>query len=158
MRVGIAEYRTAESPATLKASGLGSCLAIALYDSRRALGGMAHTLLPGGRRQDDVSNPVKFVDLAIEMMLNDLVAMGAERQDLVAKMAGGANMFASDFLSLVDGIGVRSAHSAREVLARLHIPLLAEDIGGNRGRTVEFDLATGRLLVYFARDKSTLYL
>jgi len=158
LRVGIAEYRTARGPAVLRASGLGSCLAIVLYDPRRALGGMAHTLLPGGRGQDEVSNPVKFADLAIELMLKDLVGMGAERQALVAKMAGGANMFASDFLSLVDGIGVRSAHSAREILSRLQIPLLGEDIGGNRGRTVEFDLATGHLLVHFARDKTRLCL
>lgn len=158
MRVGIAEYRTARGPAVLKASGLGSCLAIVLFDPRRAVGGMAHTLLPDGSRKDDVSNPVKFVDLAVELMLNELVDMGAEPRDLVAKMAGGANMFANGFLSLVDGIGVRSAHSARAALSQHHIPLLAEDIGGNRGRTVKFDLATGRLQVYFARDETTLYL
>lgn len=157
-RVGIAEYRLVRGPAILKASGLGSCLAVSLYDAELLLGGLAHTLLPGRQGTADDSNPAKYVDEAIRMMLQELIDQGAEKQRLVAKIAGGANMFETEFISLVDGIGARSAQSARQVLDQLELPLLAEDVGGNRGRSVEFDLATGDMMVYCARDKSTLRL
>jgi chemotaxis protein CheD len=153
-RVGIAEYRVARGPAVLKAAGLGSCLAVSLYDAELSLGGLAHTLLPGRREGGPGANPAKYVDGAIRRMIDDLVEQGAERQRLVAKIAGGANMFEAEFLSLVNSIGARSAHSARQTLAELGVPLVAEDVGGNRGRTVEFDLASGRLMVYCARENS----
>jgi len=117
-------------------------------------GGLAHTLLPGSQGDGESASPAKYVDGAIRLMVEALVGQGADKQQLVAKIVGGANMFEAEFLSLVDGIGARSAHSARETLTELGIPLVAEDVGGNRGRTVEFDLASGRLMVYCARENS----
>ncbi len=147
-RVGIAEYLVARSPVILKAAGLGSCLAVSLYDAELGLGGLAHTLLPGRCEGGDQPGAAKYVDGAIRRMVADLIGLGADRERLVAKLAGGANMFETHALSLLDGIGVRSAYSAREILAELGIPLIGEDVGGNRGRTVEFDLASGRVTVY----------
>ena len=157
-RVGISKYLVARSPAVLKATGLGSCLAVSLYDTELLLGGLAHTLLPGSQAGVGEEFPAKYVDGAIRLMVRDLVGMGIDQQRLVAKIAGGANMFEAEFLSLLGGIGVRSAHSARRTLAELGIPLIAEDVGGNRGRTVEFDLASGRLLVYCSRQNSRISL
>ena len=157
-RVGISEYLVARSPAVLKAAGLGSCLAVSLYDAELLLGGLAHTLLPGSQAGEGKAAPAKYVDAAIRLMVRDLVGMGTDQRRLVAKLAGGANMYEADFLSLIGGIGVRSAHSARRTLAELGIPLVAEDVGGNRGRTVEFDLASGRLMVYCSRQNSTISL
>jgi chemotaxis protein CheD len=157
-RVGIGEYRVARSPVVLKAAGLGSCLAISLFDPGLLLGGLAHTLLPVRQKVTDHASPAKYVDEAIHLMLRELIAHGAAKRRLVAKLAGGANMFEAEFLSLVDGIGARSAHSARQVLAELELPLIAEDVGGNRGRSVEFDLATGHMRVYCARGNTTISL
>lgn len=157
-RVGIAEYRVGRSPAVFKAAGLGSCLAVSLYDAQLRLGGLAHTLLPGKRKMPDDSTPAKYVDEAIRLMLGAMIERGAERRRMVAKIAGGANMFENGCLSLIDGIGARSGRSARQTLAYLEIPLVAEDVGGNRGRSVEFDLATGCLVVYRPRDKSSIRL
>jgi chemotaxis protein CheD len=157
-RVGIAELRIAHAPAALKAYGLGSCLAIALYDPGERIGGLVHCLLPQRRSSDPLSAAPKYVDAAIRLMAEELIRAGAAPERLQAKVAGGANMFETEFLTLVNSIGVRNARSARETLLALDIPLVGEEVGGNRGRTVTFDLATGRLLVYCARDERTLTL
>jgi chemotaxis protein CheD len=101
------------------------------------------------------SGQSKYVDIAIRLMAEELGQQGADPQNLVAKIAGGANMFESEHLTLMSSIGVRNAKAAREALAKIGIPLIAEEVGGNRGRTVEFDLATGDLIVYCARDNRT---
>jgi chemotaxis protein CheD len=157
-RVGIAELRIARDPALLKACGLGSCLAIALYDPGERLGGLVHCLLPQRRGNDPSNLAPKYVDAAIRLMVEELLQAGAAPNRLQAKVAGGANMFETEFLTLVNSIGVRNARSARETLRELDIPLVGEEVGGNRGRTVEFDLVTGHLLVYCARDDRTLIL
>ena len=61
-------------------------------------------------------------------------------------------MFETSYQTLIKSIGARNARSARETLTSLGIPILSEEVGGNRGRTVEFDLATGNMMVYCARD------
>lgn len=152
-RVGIAECRIAKTPVALKAYGLGSCMAVALYDPERKIGSLGHMLLPQRTEKTQRHSPEKFVDAGIRLMLDKLVAAGAEREALVAKIAGGANMFESEYQTLIKSIGARNAKSARETLAELQIPLRAEDVGGNRGRTVEFELATGRVIVYSAHDQ-----
>lgn len=157
-RVGIAELRIARAPAVLKAYGLGSCLAIALYDPGQRIGGLVHSLLPLHRKSNPRDVAPKYVDAAIRLMVEELILAGADPQRLQAKVAGGANMFETEFLTLTNSIGVRNARSARETLLDLDIPLVGEEVGGNRGRTVEFDLATGRLLVYCAREDRTLIL
>lgn len=157
-RVGIAELRIARAPEVLKAYGLGSCLAIALYDPGVRIGGLVHSLLPQRRSDDPLSVAPKYVDAAIRLMAEELTRSGAAPERLQAKIAGGANMFETEFVTLMHSIGVRNARSARETLQELGIPLTGEEVGGNRGRTVAFDLATGRLLVYCARDESEIAL
>ena len=154
-RVGIAELHIAGAPEILKAYGLGSCLAVALYDPGLRIGGLVHCLLPQRRPGDPLGDASKYVDAAIRLMVNELTEAGADPGRLQAKIAGGANMFETEFVTLMHSIGVRNARSARETLQELGIPLAGEEVGGNRGRTVEFHLATGRLLVYCARDDRT---
>ncbi len=154
-RVGISQFRVAQAPALLVAHGLGSCVGIALYDPRPRLGALAHTLLPTLRPGLENSRPGKFVDTAICAMVEELLGRGAKRERLRAKVAGGANMFEQHFAT-DEGVGARNARSARETLARLGIPLLAEDTGGAYGRTLEFDLATGAIQVRTIRGGATL--
>lgn len=157
-RVGIAELRLGRAPDVLKAYGLGSCLAIALYDPGLRIGGLVHSLLPQRRSDDPLTDAAKYVDAAIVLMVEELTRAGADPARLQAKIAGGANMFESDYLTLMHSIGVRNARRARETLQGLDIPLAGEEVGGNRGRTAVFDLATGQLLVYSARDDRTVVL
>ncbi len=153
LRIGISEFCLAEPPAVLVTFGLGSCLAITLYDPGTRFGAMAHTLLPASRSQDPVPRPAKFVDSAIDLMVGELLARGAERERLAAKLFGGANMFEPLVGSADNGIGPRNTRSAREHLAAQGIPLAAADVGGNFGRTVEFDLATGLVRVHVVRGR-----
>jgi chemotaxis protein CheD len=151
-RVTIAQVRIDQSPAVLKAYGLGSCVAVALYDTEARIGGLGHLLLPNRPEKHVLGSESKYVDAGILEIVDELVQAGANRERLVAKVAGGANMFETSYQTLIKSIGARNARSARETLASFGIPILGEEVGGNRGRTVEFDLATGNMMVYCARD------
>ena len=149
-RVSISEFRLATAPAVLVSYGLGSCLAITLWDGQRQQGGLAHTLLPTlravpGERQ------TKYVDAAIRLMFAALLEKGSNVAHLRAKLVGGANMFALGQNS--GGIGARNIAAARAALAEIGISVVAEDVGGDFGRTVEFDLASGALTVRAARGR-----
>lgn len=146
-KVGISEFRVARAPKVLVTYGLGSCLAITLYDAGRRSGGLAHTLLPAVRFPGTETRETKYVDRAIALMVAALLEQGASREQLTAKIFGGANMFEPAHRTSLAGIGARNAESARRVLQGMKIPLLAEDVGGNYGRTVTFDLDSGRVEV-----------
>lgn len=151
-RVSISEVRIDQSPAKLKAYGLGSCVAICIYDPETGLGGLGHMLLPSRPAKNPHGTECKYVDAGICLMVDQLIKRGANRDTLVARLAGGANMFESSYQTLINSIGARNAISAKRTLSVLGIPLVEEEVGGNRGRTVEFDLATGKMMVYCARD------
>lgn len=145
--IGIAEFRVARAPSLLVSYGLGSCLGIALYDPCLQQGGLAHTLLPGASPPGYQGRPAKHVDGAIRVMLAELLATGSELRDLTAKLVGGANMFAALNQDLEESIGSRNIQAGRQILSQFGIPLVAEDVGGCHGRTIEFDLTTGALRV-----------
>jgi chemotaxis protein CheD len=151
LRVGISEFRVAGAPAVLVAYGLGSCLGVVLDDRQRRLGGMAHTLLPTARPGAHEVRLTKFVDTAIRLMADELVSQGARRGSLAARLVGGANMFEPLYTPNEESIGARNLRAARATLQALEIPLLAEDVGGSQGRTVQFDLASGRVMVRSVR-------
>lgn len=149
-RIGISEYAIGAPPEVLITYGLGSCLGILLYDGQQRLGGLAHTLLPAPRPGQTEARPGKFVTSAIELMLAELLQRGAQRPRLAAKIFGGATMF-EGFGNDSEGVGARNTRAARETLAGLGIALHSEDVGGHHGRTVEFELASGIVLVRSVR-------
>ncbi|KIH77791.1 chemotaxis protein CheD [Geoalkalibacter ferrihydriticus] len=155
-RVGISEMYVARAPATLVTYGLGSCLSITLYDPLTCCGGMAHTLLPTPRPGRSETRPGKFVATAVHSLVSELLALGAGRDRLQAKLVGGANMFENLVTPGGDLIGERNAQTARALLAALGIPLVAEDVGGNFGRTAELVLATGEVRVKSVRGENKL--
>ena len=157
-RVGIAQARVDKGPAKLKASGLGSCVAVALYDPETRIGGLGHMLLPNRPEKAALGSACKYVDAGIFQMVDELVRTGANRESIVAKIAGGANMFETSYQTLINSIGARNAKSARETLAQMKITLLGAEVGGNRGRTVVFDLASGNMMVYCARGDQQVYI
>ena len=148
--VRIAEAKIDRAPSVLKAYGLGSCVAVGLYDPETGFGGLGHMLLPDRPDDSPAGSESKYVDAGIRQIVNDLAHAGANRDLLVAKITGGANMFETSYQTLINSVGARNAKSARRTLGVLSIPIVSEDVGGNRGRTVEFDLATGKMLVYCA--------
>ncbi|WP_446897257.1 chemotaxis protein CheD [Clostridium sp. LBM24168] len=143
IKVGIADMNTASSPDVIMTIGLGSCIGIAMYDRAKSIGGLAHIMLPDSTQFSAVKNPMKFADLAIPMLIEKLEKLGVKKRNLEAKIAGGASMFNFSDKSMVMDIGNRNGKSVKVALEKYSIPILAEDLGGNKGRTMIFDTSSG---------------
>lgn len=143
IKVGMADYKVGRSPSTLISYGLGSCIGVSLYDPLRKIGGLLHIMLPDSTQARSSDNPAKFADTGIPLMINDVVALGATRARLVAKIAGGAQMFSFSNATDIMRVGTRNAEVCKQILRRNGIRLIAEDTGGTYGRTVSIDLSTG---------------
>lgn len=148
VRVGMAEYKVAKSPSVLVSLGLGSCVGVALYESTKKIGGLAHIMLPDSSLSSKKDfNPGKFADTAIDMMIKDMVKNGVDPRKLIGKIAGGAQMFQIKSDSNIMQIGRRNVEAVRSKLALLNIKIISEDVEGNFGRTIEFDCETGELTI-----------
>lgn len=143
IRVGMADYKVGRSPSTIISYGLGSCIGISLYDPQAKVGGLLHIMLPDSTQARPSDNPAKFADTGLPLMLKDVLALGAAKNRLVAKMAGGAQMFAFANATDIMRVGARNATAAKAMLEKLDIRLIAEDTGGTYGRTVSIDLQNG---------------
>ncbi|MBP1743572.1 MAG: CheD [Firmicutes bacterium] len=143
IRVGISDKNTAFSPDKIYTVGLGSCIGIALYDRELKLGGMAHIMLPESTQFSNVSNPLKFANLAIPLLLEDMQKLGSRKQNIIAKIAGGASMFNFSDKKMNMDVGKRNSAAVKDVLDRLCIPLIKEDTGGSKARTMILDTKTG---------------
>lgn len=146
--VGMADLNVAGPEGIIRTTGLGSCVGLTLYDPVMKIGGLAHVMLPSSAiAREGQLNLAKYADTALPILLNKMKDLGASPQRIIAKMAGGAQMFA--FAGAGDSmrIGPRNVESCREGLALMGIPLAAEDTGGNYGRTVELDCATGKFTI-----------
>ena len=143
IKVGIADYKTGRNPNSLISYGSGSCVGIALYDSVNKIGGLAHIMLPDSTQARLTENPAKFADTALPLMLNDMIKMGAIKSRVTAKIAGGAQMFTFANATDVMRVGERNAEAVRMLLKKMDIRILADDTGGNYGRTVELKIDTG---------------
>ncbi len=145
--VGIGEFRVAKG-AVLKTIGLGSCIGIALYDPIVKVGGLAHVMLP--RSSNGTKRSAKYADHAVEMMLEAMERVGVDRERVVAKMAGGAQIFKHMTMDILK-IGDRNVEAIKSVLDDFGVRLVAQDVGGNQGRTVYFFTDDGRMLVKYSK-------
>ena len=143
VKVGMADLNVCKSPDMITTLGLGSCIGIALYDPVTKIGGLAHIMLPDSTQMKNNLNVAKFADTGIEELVKRMIAAGASKQRLVAKIAGGAKMFEVNAGSNIGNIGARNAEASKMKLKQLGIPLKAEDTGLNYGRTVELYTETG---------------
>jgi chemotaxis protein CheD len=147
IKVGIADLNVAYSPDKLITVGLGSCVGIAIYDKAAGLGGLAHIMLPDSSQFNKITNEIKFADLAIPILVDNMIKKGAKLKNMRAKIAGGASMFNFSDKSIVMDIGNRNGIAVKDALRILSIPIVAEDIGGNKGRTLIFDTVSGVLSI-----------
>ena len=127
--------------------GLGSCVGISLFDKKTRISGMAHVMLPSSKQAHDSANIAKFADTGIIDLVNKMLALGASRTTLIAKLAGGAQMFAFKDVSEVMRIGDRNVEAARKILSLIKIPVVSEDVGANYGRTIELYSNDGSLMI-----------
>lgn len=143
IKVGMADYKVSKAPNKLITLGLGSCIGITLYDKGKKIGGMAHIMLP--KNNDPTVKSMKFADVAITAMLEELTALGVRTRDIEAKIAGGAQMFSFTASDEKKSVGYRNIVFVKEFLKEKDVKIVAEDTGGNVGRTIEIDLSTGVL-------------
>lgn len=147
IKVGMADLKTCKSPDGITTLGLGSCVGIALRDPNTKIGGLAHIMLPDSKAIRNNANIPKFADTGIEELVKQVVEAGAGRTRLVAKIAGGAQMFAFQNKSDLVRVGERNVEAVKKKLQELKIPILAEDTGNNYGRTVIFYPETGDFII-----------
>ena len=146
IKVGMADLNVCKAPDGLTTLGLGSCIGLTLYDPVTKIGGMVHYMLPDSTKVSNNSNKAKFADTGIEELLKKVIAAGASKTRLVAKIAGGAKMFEVSGGSL-GNIGQRNIESVHLNLKKEGIRLLKEDVGGSVARTLLFDPSNGMACV-----------
>ena len=147
IKVGMADLNICKSPDGLTTLGLGSCGGIALRDHVKKVGGLAHIMLPDSTAIKDNTNIPKFADTGIVELVNRIISAGGSKTRLVAKIAGGAQMFAFQNKSSLIKVGEKNVMAVKKKLEELNIPILAEDTGENYGRTVIFYPETGDFVI-----------
>ena len=147
VRVKVADYAVRRGPHLLTTIGLGSCVAIALYDRDTQIGALAHILLPSKAMSRETSNPAKFPETIVPLLLEEMRALGTRDGRVSAKIVGGASMFGQLGNGTGINVGERNVVASREALAAAGVPIIAEDTGLDYGRSVYFHLADGRLEV-----------
>lgn len=142
INVGIAELKVVKAPQSMK-TVLGSCVAICLYDKKKHIAGIAHIMLP--EKKSEEANPMKYADSALPLLIKEMENSGSLVQNMAAKIVGGAEVLKFSKLSSFSKIGVLNTDKLREILRAHSIPLVAEDTGGESGRSLVFDAATGEI-------------
>ncbi len=150
--IGIGQLGICRPPEQLACLGLGSCVAVILYDHQLRLGGIVHVLLPKAPAKNNASEE-KYADSGTRKLIRELAARGAAKERMVAKIVGGAQMFTNLNLTYAD-IGRNNIAEVKKALREFGIRVVAEDVEGNRGRSVYFDAETGKVVVETAFSPS----
>ena len=134
---------------------LGSCIGLTLYDTEKNIGGLLHSMLPLSKKkkQRAKEKPFMFVDKGIEIMLTEMFERGAKKENIVAKLAGGARLL--DKKNMFK-IGRRNYVIARKMLWKNDILIDGEDVGGSVSRTVLLDIGKGKTILRINREEQEL--
>ncbi|WP_409253724.1 chemotaxis protein CheD [Bacillus sp. SCS-153A] len=148
VKVGIADMKIAKGGQSIRTSGLGSCVGVVVYDDGISIAGMVHIMLPSSSiAKGSNFKLAKFADTGIGELVRTLTLHGGRLGRFKAKIAGGAQMFQLSSGSDLMRIGPRNVEAVKQALSSLAIPLIAEDTGGNNGRTIEFHMDNSLLNV-----------
>ena len=120
---------------------LGSCIAACLWDSRMRVGGMNHFMLPDG---DNGDSSGRYGSYAMELLINEMMKLGARRETMQAKIFGGAQVM-HNFTTL--NVGERNTRFVQDYLATERIPVVSEDVLDIYPRKVVFFPVTGKVMV-----------
>jgi len=157
IKVGMADMKICKAPDGVTTIGLGSCVGVAVRDPVAKIGGLAHVMLPDSTRIANSSNAYKFADTGVDALINELVKAGATKSRLVAKIAGGAQMFAFQNKNDLIRVGDQNVAAVKAKLKEHGIRILSEDTGLNFGRTVIFYPETGDYVIRaVGKDERTI--
>ena len=162
LEIRVGEGIVARTPEIITSGGLGSCIVVTLYDTRMQIGGLAHIMLPYSKMwnnsrleirvselqapKPELISPYQFADTSVTALLKEMQREGARIEDIVAKMVGGAKMFYFNGENS-PGIGEQNIAYMQKNLRKEGVPLIGKDIGGHHGRSIEFYLDSGRVIV-----------
>ena len=142
INIGIGELVVNKAPFILETRGLGSCVGVTFYDKKNKIGALAHIMLPNvSCNVEDLESDngrFRYAEYALPYMLNKMLAMGGNKNDIVAKIVGGASMFKRKSGNLF---------AVKKFLKENSIKLQAEEVGGDIGRTIFFNLNDGSIIM-----------
>ena len=141
--VKVADAKVGMAGDVLVTYGLGSCVAIMLYDAKVLVGGMAHILLPTPSLAKRGASPQRFPETAIPLLLEEMTGLGANPRRVTARVVGGAAMFGNMVPTGSIQMGERNIVACRKTLNAHNIPVVGEAVGGSFGRSVHFHVDTG---------------
>ena len=148
IRVKIADMAVKKDRGTIITVGLGSCIGIALYDPSTKIGGLSHILLSDStqfKKTNNSINEAKFADTAIPCLIQAMGRVGAKKNRMQAKIAGGSQLFSFDKTTM--SVGEKNIEAVIKTLKSLGIPILKEDVGGNHGRTMRLFVDSGKVMI-----------
>lgn len=145
--IDIADQHVTDDPGeTLVTHSLGSCIGLVIWDPVVHVGGMLHYMLPESSLAPEKAkaNPSMFADTGVPLLFKSAYALGAQKQRLVVKVAGGA--------SLLDekgtfNIGKRNHVMLQKLFWKNGVLVQAEEVGGAISRTVRLDVGSGRVTI-----------
>lgn len=156
--VGIGEIVVIKDTKKLTCLGLGSCIGVVLFDISNKTCGLAHIMLPDStefKGNKENTKMTKYADIAIPRMLKIITDSGCKKENIHAKIAGGANMFQNISNNTMD-IGIKNSNSVKKILSDLSIPIDAEDLGGNVGRSINFDVINQQMTIKTINEQKVI--
>lgn len=144
--VVVADMQVGQKGDIIVTHALGSCLGLMVYDPVAQVGGMLHAMLPLSKINPEKAdaNPFMFVDTGVPELLKKVYSMGGQKARLIVKAAGCGQPLGKNEMFK---IGERNYTILKKLLWKNGMLLTAEDVGGSVGRTVYFDLSTGRTII-----------
>ncbi len=156
--IGVADMKiVSQAGDELITFALGSCLGITVYDPVAHVGGMLHVMLPLSTIDPGkaTENPFTFVDTGVPRLFLDCYKQGAQKPQLVVKVAGGASVQGDESKDLFQ-IGKRNFVMLRKLLWKNGVLLKAHDIGGTQARTMTLDINTGEVTLKIQGNTTNL--
>lgn len=150
LTVGVADMKVSGDAGDLLIThALGSCLGLTVFDPVAGVGGLLHVMLPLSTIDPEkaIQNPFTFVDTGVPRLFLECYRLGAVKQRMAVKVAGGAFVHRSDVQEDFFEIGKRNIVMLRKLLWRNGVLLAAEDVGGSVSRTLSLQISTGQVLV-----------
>lgn len=124
---------------------LGSCVAVCLYDEQRKQGGINHYMMPWWNGSG-LASP-KYGDIAVENLIQQMIAIGSHKKNLIAKLFGGASQH--DHSSSIFQIGERNISTAEKILHEHRISVVARSVGGSLGRKIVYHTGSGKVFLKY---------
>lgn len=133
-------YYVTSQPREVICTILGSCVAACIRDPLKKVGGMNHFLLPSSNTDD--SQSMRYGAFAMELLINELLKLGADRNRLEVKVFGGGSVVAG-----LSDVGARNIEFVTQFLEDEGLPIVAHDLGDDYPRRVHYYPETGRVML-----------